>query len=64
MFRHFHAVRNGEELACHAQSNCEAKPSVFAGPGACKACDCRGFRPTGKRNDVCAYCGHLWAMHR
>jgi hypothetical protein len=36
---------------------------VRAGSGACKACDCRGFRPTGKHNDVCAYCGHMWDRH-
>ncbi len=36
---------------------------VVAGSGACRACDCRGFRPTGKRNDVCAFCGHMWGRH-
>jgi hypothetical protein len=34
------------------------------GPGACKACDCRGFKATGKGNDVCATCGHYWQIHR
>jgi hypothetical protein len=39
---------------------------VHAGPGACSArgCNCGGFRPTGLKNDVCAYCGHMWAIHR
>jgi len=41
----------------------ESGAPLIAGSGACKACDCRGFRPTGKRNDVCAFCGHMWDRH-
>ena len=37
---------------------------VHAGPGGCKSCDCTGFRSTPKKDDVCGYCGHYWAMHR
>ena len=33
------------------------------GPGRCKACGCRGFKPTGKGNDICADCGHYWQIH-
>lgn len=33
------------------------------GYGRCKACDCRGFKATGKQNDVCADCGHYWQIH-
>jgi hypothetical protein len=41
-------------------------PSQYpgAGPGRCSACDCRGFKPTGKKNDICADCGHYWQIHR
>lgn|GEM_PF-6473772 len=34
------------------------------GPGACRACDCRGFKATGKGNDICATCSHYWQVHR
>ena len=36
---------------------------LVMGPGRCKACDCRGFKPTGKKNDICADCGHYWQIH-
>lgn len=34
------------------------------GPGACTACNCRGFKATGKGNDICATCSHYWQAHR
>jgi len=43
----------------------ESKQAIVAGSGACRAqdCNCGGFKPTGKGNDVCAYCGHMWGRH-
>jgi hypothetical protein len=38
-------------------------PSV-AGPGRCSACDCRGFKPTGRKDDICGTCGHYWQVHK
>jgi hypothetical protein len=45
--------------------DCKTAPAgtLRAGSGSCRACDCRGFRPTGRRNDVCAFCGHMWDRH-
>lgn len=40
------------------------KEAPVAGPGACRACSCRGFKPTGKGNDICADCGHYWQIYR
>ena len=39
------------------------RDQLVMGPGRCKACDCRGFKPTGKKNDICADCGHYWQIH-
>ena len=42
----------------------EPVDTLQCGPGACRACDCRGFKATGKGNDICATCSHYWQVHR
>lgn len=43
-------------------SDSQEQDSVFAGWGACKSCDCRGYVKSGDR-DTCT-CGHHFKQHR
>jgi hypothetical protein len=31
--------------------------------GRCHSCSCKGFTPTGKKNDICNTCSHHWSRH-
>jgi hypothetical protein len=31
--------------------------------GRCHSCDCKGFTPTGKKNNICNTCSHHWSRH-
>jgi len=54
-------MERAPQVPVPAEDTLEHEPVL--GPGRCKACDCRGFKATGKKNDVCATCGHYWQMH-
>jgi hypothetical protein len=37
--------------------------TIKSGYGACRSCDCKGWKPNYPKNDYCKNCGHHWERH-
>jgi hypothetical protein len=48
---------------CPSIDRQEQEP-IRSGSGACRACDCRGFRKSKADDGYCGNCGHGWSRHR